>query len=135
MTIRKCTLCATAFRLPERSTTLPRLRSDFGVGYAILAISGMPNERLVYYLRRWRRIFPKILIVSDLTGINTQWTEPRDLGGMIGFETHQKLLNPIAQWIKRTLDMIAASLGLSVCAPLLGVCALWIRKASRGTRC
>jgi Undecaprenyl-phosphate galactose phosphotransferase WbaP len=106
---------------------------NFGVGYAILAISGMPNERLEYYLRRWRRVFPRILIVSDLTGISTQWTEPRDLGGMIGFETHQKLLNPIAQWIKRTLDLVAASFGLLVCAPLLGVCALWIRKASPGS--
>jgi Undecaprenyl-phosphate galactose phosphotransferase WbaP len=105
---------------------------DFGVDYAILAISGMPRERLAYHLRRWRRIFPKILIVSDLTGISTLWTEPRDLGGMIGFETHQKLLNPIAQWIKRTLDLAAAAFGLLVCAPLLGVCALWIRKASRG---
>ena len=105
---------------------------DFGIGYAVLAIPRMPSERLVYHLRRWRRIFPKILIVSDLTGISTQWTEPRDLGGMIGFETHQKLLNPIAQWIKRTLDLAAASFGLLVCAPLLGVCALWIRKASPG---
>jgi Undecaprenyl-phosphate galactose phosphotransferase WbaP len=105
---------------------------DFGVGYAIFAIPEMPNERLVYYLRRWRRIFPRILIVSDLTGVSTRWTEPRDLGGMIGFETHQKLLNPIAQWIKRTLDLVAASFGLLVCAPLLGLCALWIRKASRG---
>jgi FlaA1/EpsC-like NDP-sugar epimerase len=63
----------------------------FGLSYAMLAISGMPNERLEYYLRRWRRIFPRIPIVSDHTGIGTQWTEPRDLGGMIGFETHQKL--------------------------------------------
>jgi lipopolysaccharide/colanic/teichoic acid biosynthesis glycosyltransferase len=51
---------------------------------------------------------------------------------MVGFETRQKLLSPLAQWIKRTLDLAAASGGLLVCAPLLGVCALWIRKASPG---
>jgi Undecaprenyl-phosphate galactose phosphotransferase WbaP len=105
---------------------------DFGIGYAILTVSTMPGQQLAYHLRRWRRIFPRILIVSEMDGINSQWTEPRDLGGMIGFETRQKLLNPLAQWIKRTLDLAAASLGLLVCAPLLGVCALWIRKASPG---
>ncbi len=105
---------------------------DFGIGYAILAIPGMPSEGLVWHLRRWRRIFPRILIVSELTGIATQWTEPKDLGGIIGFETHQKLLEPMAQWIKRMIDLAAAFIGLIVAAPVLGVCALWIRKASPG---
>ena len=105
---------------------------DFGIGYAILAIPGIPRERLVWHLRRWRRIFPRILILSESTGITTQWTEPRDLGGMIGFETQQKLLNPLARWVKRTIDLIAASLGLVVAAPVLGLCALWIRKTSPG---
>jgi Undecaprenyl-phosphate galactose phosphotransferase WbaP len=106
---------------------------DFGIGYAILAIAGMPRQQLVHHLRRWRRIFPRILIISEMDGITSQWTEPRDLGGMIGFETRQKLLNPLAQRIKRTLDLAAASCGLLVCAPLLGVCALWIRRTSPGS--
>ena len=106
---------------------------DFGVGYAILAISNIPRQQLVGHLRRWRRVFPRILIISEMAGITSQWTEPRDLGGMIGFETRQKLLNPLAQWIKRTLDLAAASFGLLVCGPLLGVCALWIRRASPGS--
>ena len=105
---------------------------NFGIGYAILAIPGMPSERLGYYLRRWRRIFPRILTVSATTGINTQWTEARDLGGMIGFETNQKLLNPIAQGTKRALDLVAGSFGLLIIVPLLCACALWIRKASPG---
>jgi Undecaprenyl-phosphate galactose phosphotransferase WbaP len=105
---------------------------EFGIGYAILAIPGMPRERLAWHLRRWRRVFQRILIVSESSGIATQWTEPRDLGGMMGFETHQKLLDPMTQWIKRTIDVVAASLGLLVAAPLLGACALWIRKASPG---
>jgi lipopolysaccharide/colanic/teichoic acid biosynthesis glycosyltransferase len=67
-----------------------------------------------------------------LAGINTQWTEPRDLGGITGFETHQKLLDPMSGWIKRIVDVVAASLGLVVAAPLVGLCALWIRKISPG---
>jgi Undecaprenyl-phosphate galactose phosphotransferase WbaP len=105
---------------------------DLGIGYAILAIPGIPRDRLAWHLRRWRAIFPRILIVSESSGITTQWTEPRDLGGMIGFETHQKLLNPIARLVKRTIDLVAASCGLVAAAPLLGLCALWIRKTSPG---
>ncbi|MGA2038107.1 MAG: exopolysaccharide biosynthesis polyprenyl glycosylphosphotransferase [Bryobacteraceae bacterium] len=104
---------------------------EFGIGYAILAIPGMPRHRLAH-LRRWRRIFPRILVISEMAGIASQWTEPRDLGGMIGFETRQNLLNPLAQWIKRALDLAASFFGLLVCAPVLGVCVLWIRKISPG---
>jgi Undecaprenyl-phosphate galactose phosphotransferase WbaP len=104
----------------------------FGIGYAILAIPDMPRDRMVMLLERWRRIFPRILIIPERVGICTQWTEPKDLGGITGFETHQKLLNPMAGWIKRTIDVIAACCGLIVTAPLVGLCALWIRKTSPG---
>jgi Undecaprenyl-phosphate galactose phosphotransferase WbaP len=103
-----------------------------GIGYAIVAVPGMPRERFVWHLRRWRRIFPRILIIPELGGITTQWTEPKDLGGITGYETHQKLLEPMAMWTKRMIDIVAASFGLVVAAPLVGVCALWIRKASPG---
>jgi len=104
----------------------------FAIRYAILAIPGIPRERLAWHLRRWRRIFQRILIISE-SGLTTQWTEPRDLGGMIGFETQQKLLNPAARRVKRAIDLAAASLGLLAAVPVLGLCALWIWKASPGS--
>jgi Undecaprenyl-phosphate galactose phosphotransferase WbaP len=110
----------------------PSVARDLGIGYAIFAIPSMPRERLVWHLRRWRRVFPRILIIPELAGINTQWSEPRDLGGITAFESHQKLLDPMAVLVKRIADMVAASLGLIVAAPLVGICALWIRKASPG---
>jgi Undecaprenyl-phosphate galactose phosphotransferase WbaP len=105
---------------------------DLGIGYAILAIPGMPRETLAWHLPHWRRVFARILIIPELVGITTQWTKSRDLGGITGFETHQKLLDPMARWTKRVIDLVAASFGLLVAAPLLGVCAQWIRKASPG---
>ena len=109
-----------------------RVAEDFGIRYAILAIPGMPRQRLEWHLHRWRRIFPRILMISELTGISTHWTEPRDLGGITGFETHQKLLDPMAQWLKRVIDVVASAVGLLVAAPVLAVCALWVRVASPG---
>jgi Undecaprenyl-phosphate galactose phosphotransferase WbaP len=111
----------------------PSVARNLGIRYAIFAIPNMPRERLEWHLRRWRRIFPRILIIPELAGINTQWSEPRDLGGITGFESHQKLLDPMAALVKRMIDVVAATFGLVVAAPLVGACALWIRKASPGS--
>jgi lipopolysaccharide/colanic/teichoic acid biosynthesis glycosyltransferase len=93
----------------------------------------MPRERLVCHLRRWRRVFPRILIIPELAGITTQWTESKDLGGITGLETHQRLLEPMALWTKRLIDMVGGFFLLIAAAPLVGVCALWIRKTSPGS--
>lgn len=101
--------------------------------YAIVAIPKMPLDRLVWYLRAWSRVFPKIMIVPNLAGVASLWTEPRDLGGVLGLEVRQNLLNPVNQWIKRALDVAVSLVGLFLAAPLIGLCAVWIRKVSPGS--
>ena len=108
------------------------LAREYGARYAVVAIPGMPLERLVWYLRTWSREFPNILIVPNLAGVASLWTEPRDLGGVLGLEIRHNLLNPINQRIKRAIDIAVSGLGLIAAAPLLGVSALWIRKVSAG---
>jgi Undecaprenyl-phosphate galactose phosphotransferase WbaP len=104
----------------------------YGAQYAILAIPDMPRDRLVWNLRRWRRIFPKILLVPNLAGVSSLWMEPRDLGGMLGLEMRQNLLNKWNQRFKRSLDVAASFLGLLALAPLIAICALWIKRVSPG---
>ena len=102
----------------------------FGVQYAIVAIPEMSRERLVSYLRSWSRIFPNILIVPNLAGVASLWTEPRDLGGVLGLEIRHNLLNPMNQRTKRALDIVVSAVGLIAVSPLLALCALWIKKVS-----
>ena len=102
----------------------------FGAQYAMIAIPEMPREQLIGYLRSWSRIFPNILIVPNLAGIASLWTEPRDLGGVLGLEIRHNLLNPVNQAIKRVLDVTVSALGLFAVAPLLALCAIWIKKVS-----
>jgi Undecaprenyl-phosphate galactose phosphotransferase WbaP len=104
-----------------------------GAQYAILAIPGIEREQLVWHLRRWRQIFPRILIVPNLAGIASLWTEPRDLGGVLGLEIRHNLLNRWNQRAKRAVDIAASLLGLLLAAPLLAMCALWIRLVSPGS--
>lgn len=106
--------------------------SAYGTPYAIVAIPGMGRERLMGYLNRWSLIFPKMLIVPNLAGVASLWTESRDLGGLLGLEVRQNLLNPWNQRVKRATDIVGAALGLLVSAPFLALCALWIRRSSCG---
>ena len=104
----------------------------YGVRYAMVAMPGMSREKLLAHLQRWSRIFPNILIVPDLFGVASLWTEPRDLGGVLGLEIKQSLLVPFNRWVKRALDLALAGIGLIVSAPLLGIAVLWIKRTSPG---
>jgi Undecaprenyl-phosphate galactose phosphotransferase WbaP len=108
------------------------LAKAYGAQYAVLAIPELPRERLILYLRSWSRIFRNILIVPNLSGVASLWTEPRDLGGVLALELRHNLLNPVNQRIKRLTDIVISALGLIASAPLLGVCALWISRVSSG---
>jgi Undecaprenyl-phosphate galactose phosphotransferase WbaP len=107
--------------------------AQYGAEYAIFAIPSMGKDRFTWHLRRWSRIFPKILIVPNLSGVSSLWTEPRDLGGVLGLEMRQNLLNKWNQRIKRSLDCVASFLGLIAVAPFLAVCTVWIRRISPGS--
>jgi Undecaprenyl-phosphate galactose phosphotransferase WbaP len=100
---------------------------------AIVAMPGLPRERLVAYLQRWSSVFPNILIVPDLFGVATLWTEPRDLGGVLALRIRCNLLNPFNRAIKRGMDIALASLALLAAAPILAVAAAWIKRVSPGT--
>ncbi len=100
--------------------------------YAIVAIPSMPREKLIQHLQHWSRVFPRILLIPNLIGVSSLWTESRDLGGVLGLEMEQKLLDPLNRMTKRCLDIIAASFGLLITWPILLISALLIRKVSPG---
>ncbi|HEX3742731.1 MAG TPA: undecaprenyl-phosphate galactose phosphotransferase WbaP [Bryobacteraceae bacterium] len=104
-----------------------------GARHAIVAIPRINGEQLAWHLRRWRQIFPRLLIVPDLAGIASLWTEPHDLGGLLGVEIRHNLLDPWNQNIKRALDIVTAAIGIVLAAPLVAFCAARIKLASPGS--
>ncbi|MGC9946217.1 MAG: undecaprenyl-phosphate galactose phosphotransferase WbaP [Bryobacteraceae bacterium] len=100
---------------------------------AIVVMPGIPREKLVANLQCWSSIFPSILIVPDLFGVASLWTEPRDLGGVLALHIRCNLLHPLNRFIKRGLDIVVAALALLVSAPLLAVAALCIKRVSAGS--
>jgi Undecaprenyl-phosphate galactose phosphotransferase WbaP len=99
---------------------------------AIVAMPRLPRERLVANLQIWSSIFPNILLVPDLFGVASLWTEPRDLGGVLALRIRCNLLNPFNRLIKRAMDMVLAAIALLLSAPFFAVAALWIKRVSPG---
>ena len=99
---------------------------------AIVAMPGIAREKLLANLERWSEIFPKIIVVPNLLGVATLWTESRDLGGIPGLRVRCHLLNPCNRMIKRALDAAFAALALIFSAPFFLLVSLCIKRASPG---
>jgi Undecaprenyl-phosphate galactose phosphotransferase WbaP len=105
---------------------------EYRTRYAVVAMPGLPRHELVQKLEEWSRVFHKIIVVPDLFGMATLWTEPRDLGGVLGLEIRCNLLNPVNRRMKRAIDWCGAAAGLVVVWPVLAAAALWIKRVSPG---
>jgi Undecaprenyl-phosphate galactose phosphotransferase WbaP len=105
---------------------------EYQIKYAIVAVPDMSREDLIEHLRSWTQVFPHILMVSNLAGMTSLWAQPRDLGGIMGLEIRQNLLNPWNQRIKRAMDILVSGAGLLLAAPVLIGVAVWIRRVSPG---
>jgi Undecaprenyl-phosphate galactose phosphotransferase WbaP len=108
------------------------LAARYGTQYAMVAMPSMPRLRLTAKLRVWSSVFPHILIIPDLFGVASLWTEPRDLGGTLGLEIRHNLLKPANRVIKRVVDLIVAAILLLVVSPFIALAALWIKLTSPG---
>jgi Undecaprenyl-phosphate galactose phosphotransferase WbaP len=76
--------------------------------------------------------FPTVIMVPNLQGLQSLWIAPRDLGGVLALELRRNLQSWRSQFIKRTSDLIMASLLLLFTLPLLIICALAVKMASPG---
>lgn len=106
--------------------------STHGIQYAIVAMPGIALHRLTRHLHTWSSVFPNIIIIPDLFGIASLWTELRDLGGVLGLEIRHNLLNPVNRWVKRAVDIVISSIILILISPFILIAALWIKIANRG---
>ena len=100
------------------------------VALALVAMPSLSQERIARIVAGLD--LARIIIVPNLTGIQTQWVTVRDLGGYLGLEIRKNLLIRRNWILKRTLDYALGLPGLLASLPLLAVMALWIKRASPG---
>ncbi|NCC05971.1 MAG: exopolysaccharide biosynthesis polyprenyl glycosylphosphotransferase, partial [Proteobacteria bacterium] len=76
--------------------------------------------------------FRRLILIPDLFGASSLWISAFDLGGILGLDVHQKLLDPRRQWVKRCLELSLIVVFIPIILLLSLVIALWIKKDSPG---
>ena len=105
---------------------------EMSVRYGIVAMPGLPREKLLEIISIYGEIFPRLLVIPDLFGISSLWVEATDLGGVLGIELRQKLLLPWARTWKRFADLLLAVALGAAALPLVAAIAALIKLTSRG---
>jgi Undecaprenyl-phosphate galactose phosphotransferase WbaP len=94
---------------------------------AILAMPGVDGAHLAALLEGPMAQYKQVVIIPDLFEIPTLWVQSRDLAGILGLEITSNLLDPLAQTLKRTMDLLLVVLTLPLWLPLCLLIALAIR--------
>jgi len=76
--------------------------------------------------------FARIIVVPQLSGIQTLWLTTRDFGGALGVELQNNLLRKRYYYAKRCLDFALSVPVLMIAAPVVAVLALWVKLVSAG---
>ena len=102
-----------------------------GRPYALLVLEAI-NKQNQTIVRRLTRNFAKTLFVFSFLGPIHMWVTSTDIGGRVALETHQKLLDPVRQGIKRCLDFLLSCLAFIFALPVWLVLAVLIKREDGG---
>lgn len=110
----------------------PLLAKELKITYAIVAMPGIPRERLLEIIGRYGQGFPRLFIIPDLFGCASLWVTASDLGGILGLELSQQLLLRWPMFLKAVSDILFTVIGSIFILPLLLFLAVLIKLDSRG---
>lgn len=129
-----------ADQLPRNSSGLamgplsscPVITKEQKIPYGIICMPGLSRLELLRCVDLYGRCFSHILIMPDLVGMASLGVSVREVGGILGLEVTQRLLQPLNRAIKRTIDVVITLASLPVMIPVVCAAALLIRVESRG---
>ncbi|MBF2049921.1 MAG: undecaprenyl-phosphate galactose phosphotransferase WbaP [Leptolyngbya sp. IPPAS B-1204] len=110
----------------------PALARTRKIPYAIVAMPGVPRDRLLSLLERYGSSFAHLLVIPDLFEFSSLWVEAKDMGGVLGLEVRQRLLLPGPRLTKFLIDLAATLIGGLLVLPLFLLIALLIKLDSPG---
>ncbi len=110
----------------------PALLPPNRAAYAVFAMPDVPHSDLLPMIERYAANFSRVLVIPELTNFASLWVQPRSVGGMLGLELRQQVLQREHQISKRLLDLLFCLAGSVVVAPLCALIALAIKLDSRG---
>lgn len=110
----------------------PYAAREMNISHAIVAMPGVPREKLLSILERYGQTFPHLLMIPDLFGFASLWVSATDIGGILSLEIRQRLLLPGPQLMKTILDRLLTILFVLALLPLFLFIMALIRLDSRG---
>ncbi len=105
---------------------------SLGIDYAIIAMPELSRKRLIDVIRSTRGCFSRVLLLPDLLGVSSIWVEARDVGGRLGLEIRDNLLQRSSLAVKRLLDLALVIASIPVVLPLGCLIALFLKIYSPG---
>ncbi len=99
--------------LPVLGTTQDRTAA---APVALLATAGISPQGVSDLLDGPLAHYRRVVVIPDIAESPTLWVKPRDLMGLLGIEIPGNLLDPLARFVKRGMDLSVA----------IGLAPLWI---------
>ena len=96
------------------------------VRHAIVAMPGLPHERLLTLLEKCSVVFPHVFLIPNLMGLASIPVSPIDVGGVLALELRHNLLFPINRYLKRALDLALVVLLSPLAIVITLLSALWV---------
>ena len=103
-----------------------------GIHHAIVAMPGATGDQLRALDERIGTVFPCVTLIPPFIGFSSLWVEPRDLGGILGLQVKQRLLQPGARLMKGLLEWLVVVVLLVPVLVVGALVALWVKCDSRG---
>ncbi|MEE9577099.1 MAG: exopolysaccharide biosynthesis polyprenyl glycosylphosphotransferase, partial [Gemmatimonadota bacterium] len=108
-----------------RSAELGRM----GLSVALLDTEGFKGDVDLDVLQQR---FRHLLVIQSYGSLPVEGVQIRNLGGVLGVEFSNNLLQRRNRWVKRALDLGLGSFFLAFFGPVILACALWVKAMSRG---
>jgi Undecaprenyl-phosphate galactose phosphotransferase WbaP len=119
-------------RALDARSVLPFLREN-SIRYGVVSLPDMSRGDVTDVLEYYSARIPHLLLVSNLGELPSLWNSALSCGGINGVELRNGLMLALPRLVKRTIDVVVASLGLVASLPLFAVLALLVKCTSSGS--
>ena len=116
----------------DAGSVRPVLR-DHAIRFGVVSLPDLSRSDVTEVLEYYSARIPHLLLVSNLGELPSLWNSALSCGGVNGVELRNGLMLAVPRLVKRTIDVLVASLALLVLLPLLAALALLVKCTSSGS--
>ncbi len=112
-------------------TRLAKIARRYGVRWGIVAPGGCDGLDMLQVMN-YSGALPNIIVLPSQFSLPSLWSSHRECAGVMGVRVCDYLHSSTGQFLKRTFDIVGASVGLVLAIPIFIVSSIWIKLRSPG---